>query len=315
MSDTSLATPKFIDDGIFARGALGIWTTHGLRARIGLIIAALVSCAIFIIGSRWLEVPPLLGFDGSLFREDSPVAALLSVAVLLFVTTVVGTVIAGRVRFEAGLFAAALGMMCISLRGGTMQAVLLEVNGAAGVYYTMFLELLALGAILVGLWAMLVALGKANFVIPAPEPAFVDTNAPEPLAPGGDLTGNLIALATQVVATIILMMFLCQSEAKDQVLASTALASILGTYVAYMGFPTRPSIWFWTGPLIVGLIGYLIAGAGQNTDLAIGSSQGAFAALARPLPLDYASVGPAAAMLGYWMSRKQVVPTADDNTN
>jgi hypothetical protein len=32
--------------------------------------------------------------------------------------------------------------------------------------------------------------------------------------------------------------------------------------------------------------------------------RGPFAGLVRPLPLDYASAGPAGAILGHWMSRK-----------
>ena len=34
-----------------------------------------------------------------------------------------------------------------------------------------------------------------------------------------------------------------------------------------------------------------------------GRGAGALAALGRPLPLDYASLGPAGAILGYWISR------------
>ena len=37
----------------------------------------------------------------------------------------------------------------------------------------------------------------------------------------------------------------------------------------------------------------------------IGLSRGSLLApLSRPLPLDYASVGPAGALIGYWMSRR-----------
>jgi hypothetical protein len=103
------------------------------------------------------------------------------------------------------------------------------------------------------------------------------------------------------------MMFLCQSEAKNQCLASVGIASFLATVVAYKYAPVRPSIWFWSGPLIVGLIGYIAAALGQDSNLAIGSPAGTFAALARPLPIDYASVGPAASMLAYWMMRKKEV--------
>lgn len=162
---------------------------------------------------------------------------------------------------------------------------------------------------------MLWLLGKKGFVHAAPEYVHVDESVTtEPPAPGGDLTGNIIALATQVAATAIILLFLCQSESKKQAIASVGIASVLGTTLTYMGFPTRPSIWFWTAPLIVGLFGYVLAAAGQNADLAIGHPSGVFAALARPLPLDYASVGPAGSILGYWMMRKNTpahVPMED----
>jgi hypothetical protein len=106
------------------------------------------------------------------------------------------------------------------------------------------------------------------------------------------------------------MMFLCQSEAKNQALASVGIASFLGTIIAYKYAPVRPSIWFWSGPLIIGLLGYILAAMGQDANLAIGSPIGTFASLARPLPIDYASVGPAGAILAYWMMRKKEVVSA-----
>jgi hypothetical protein len=305
MNDSALAMPKYIDDGIFGRGVVRFWTTHGVLARVAMVLAAGFSFTLFTLGSQWLGVPPLSGFDGSLLREPSPFGAIVSVTILLLVATLVCTVIAGAVRFEMGLFAGAMGMMCISLRGGTMQSVLFEVNGAPGVFITLALELFLLSAMLMGLWAMLWELGKRKFVHEKPEYHHADESiTSEPPAPGGDLTGNLIALFSQVVGTAIILLFLCQSESKKQVLASVAIASMLGACIAYMSFPTRPSIWFWTGPLIVGLIGYCIAATSPASDLATGNPQGFFAPLARPLPLDYASVGTAGAMLGYWMMRK-----------
>jgi len=305
MSQASVPIRKFIDDAVFGRGVIRFWTTDGVRARVALVLAMAASFALFSFGSTWLAVPPLAGFDGSLLREPSPILAIISVALLLVITTIIGTILAGAVRFEAGLFAAMVGLTCISLRGGTMQSVLFEVAGSQNVYFVLIFELIILSIMLVSLWAMLWSLGKAHLVHPTPQYEHIEESVTvEPPAPGGDLTGNIIALATQVVATAIIIMCLCQSESKKQALASVAIASILGTSIAYMGFPTRPSIWFWSGPLIVGFIGYLLAAFGQNTGLETGNPQGFFAALARPLPLDYASVGPAAAILGYWMMRK-----------
>lgn len=75
--------------------------------------------------------------------------------------------------------------------------------------------------------------------------------------------------------------------------------------IAYKYSPVPSSIWYWAGPLMVGLVGYLLVFTGQDPQLVVGNPSGTFAALARPLPMDYASVGPAGALLGYWMMRKK----------
>ena len=60
--------------------------------------------------------------------------------------------------------------------------------------------------------------------------------------------------------------------------------------------------------VIVGVFGYLFAYlAFCSTDPITwksGTGGGTLAALARPLPLDYASLGTAGALVGYWTSRQ-----------
>jgi len=91
------------------------------------------------------------------------------------------------------------------------------------------------------------------------------------------------------------------------VLAAVFVASLLATLLAYSFAPVRPSVWFWMGPLVVGVIGYASGyvnwGRGGPSLWKAGLASGFFAPLARPLPLDYASLGPAGAILGYWVSR------------
>jgi hypothetical protein len=108
-------------------------------------------------------------------------------------------------------------------------------------------------------------------------------------------------MVSQAVVTALILMVVCQSEAKNQALASAAIAGLVGSVVAYKYAPTRPSFWFWIGPILTGLVGYLLAAMGQDTNLNIGVPTGTFAALARPLPVDYAGAGVAGAILGYWM--------------
>jgi hypothetical protein len=296
-SDTP--THPRIDDHVHGRWALGFAKPSGTSARVALIVAVAINWTIFSTASRWFGLPALPGFDGSILHQPSPVAAFAVLAILLLVTTLFGTIIAGAVRFEAGLFAAAFSLAAISFRCGTMQSVLLEAGGNESVFIGLIFELLILSAFIAALWAILWLIGRIN-ILHYESPAEADDS-------GISALDRVTALVTQIIATGVFMMFLCQSEAKNQSLAAVGISSFLATLVAYKYAPVRPSIWYWSGPLIVGLIGYTLAAMGQDANLAIGSPSGTFAAIARPLPIDYASAGPAGAILGYWMMRKKEV--------
>jgi hypothetical protein len=295
MTDGSTATPDHIDDGVFQGWVIGFWRPHGLTARIALTLSVLVCAVILYLGSQWFGVPELPGFDGSLLRQSSPAMAIILVAILMPIAALVGTVLAGAVRFEAGLFAAALGLMCISLRTGTMTSVLQEANGQPDVYKTLAVELLMLSIILIGVWGMLWVLGKKTVI---------NAEHHDGAATGSQSNG-IGALITQAIVTALVMLFFCQSEAKYQVLASVGISSVIGTWIAYTSFPARPSIWYWTAPLLVGIIAYILAAMNTDPNLMIGHPDTLLGALERPLPLDYASAGPAGAILGYWTMRKK----------
>jgi hypothetical protein len=264
---------------------LGYWGSAGISARTALTIAAAAACLIFAVGSKEFSLPILPGFDGSILAQPAPLVVLFLVAVMLAASALVGTIIARIVHFEAGLFSAAFGLMVLSLRCGTIQSVLFESNGSQTVYLRLILELLILGAFLVGIWSLLCRFNTPAKTIPE------DSN----------LLNNLTATAAQTAATAVLIMVLCQSESKNQCLASVGVASVVGSMLAYKYAPTRRSIFYWIGPLLAGIIGYALASLGQDANLIIGLPTGTFASLARPLPLDYASVGVAGAIMGYWM--------------
>jgi len=264
---------------------LGYWGSARISARTALAVAAGAGCLVFGVGSKEFKLPILPGFDGSVLAQPAPVVVLFLIAVMLAVAALVGTIIARAVHFEAGLFSAAIGMMVISLRCGTIQSVLFEADGSQMVYLRLIFELAILGGFLYGIWYLLCRFDGSGRRAPG------DSN----------ILNNLTATVSQTVVTAVFIMVLCQSEAKNQCLASVGLGSLFGSMVAYKYSPTRPSIWYWIGPLLAGAIGYALASLGQDANLEIGLPTGTFAALARPLPLDYASVGVAGAILGYWM--------------
>jgi hypothetical protein len=287
-----------IDEGVFGRSTFG--RPHGAIAQAVVVFASLVAIVIFAVWAKWVGLPELEHYDGSLLMDRSPAAALAAAAVLIWGCTLVGTLLAGCVRFEAGLFAACIGLMVLSLRSGTSQSVLFEANGDAHVFITLASELILLGLVMGGAWVMLWLIGRAGMIQHVPD------HGPADPAPGSMVAG-ISALVAQVIATGIILIILCQSQAKYQALASVFIASAIGTMISYGAFPARPSVWFWSGAMLVGVIGYLLAASGQDSNLAVGVPEGTFAALARPLPLDYASLGTAGAIFGYWTIRNKRV--------
>jgi hypothetical protein len=291
--DTNDPFPPPLEDRPFGRQVLGFWSPAGVSARVALTVAAAVSCLIFAAACRIFSLPALPGFDGSLFLQVSPAAAFVIIAVLILVTTLIGTVLAGAIHFEAGLFAAAFGLMIVSLRCGTIQSVLFETGGKSSVYFRLFIELILLGLIIAVAWLMLWQLART---VHGADSSMQPSNV--------TLLDGLTATAAQIVITAVIVLVLCQAATKNQCLASVGIASMIGSILAHKYAPARPSFWFWVGPLIVGSVGYALAATGQVSNLATGTPAGMFAPLARPLPVDYASIGVAGAIFGYWIARK-----------
>jgi hypothetical protein len=120
---------------------------------------------------------------------------------------------------------------------------------------------------------------------------------------GGAMT-ELSSLALQFLVTALGVMLIAQSEAKQQVMAAIFIGSWGGAIIAHMAFGTGTRGWYWLPPLVVGLFGYVLAYLFEPSGLMVADFRGAFAGLYRPMPLDYASMGPAGAIVGHWMSRR-----------
>jgi hypothetical protein len=182
-------------------------------------------------------------------------------------------------------------MVALSVRGGPMRHVLLASPGN-GIFPRLMIELSLLFVFVAIGW---LALGKLRDMKLLKGEPLVEEDADVVPAQG------VMALGAQVVLMIILMLIFSQTDKKAQAIWSVALSACLAAWGTHSLFPARPSAWFWTGPLIVGLVGYTLAWMGGN-GLPGGAVGGLAPALARPLPLDYASVGVAGAIWGYWMS-------------
>jgi hypothetical protein len=273
----------------------------GWQSRTFLLAACLLSLAVFWWAGGAAGVAREYGFDGSLLVGPGPVGNVIATGVLIVVTVALGTLLAGFVRPDAGLFAAAVGLTALSVRGRAVYSVLHHGDGPR-VFLMLAAELVLLYAFLGAAWWALFSLRRRGRL---------HGDAVRDGLPDAELPPNAgwVALLSHAVIMAAVVILVARSEDKKQVLAAVALGSFAGAFFPYWQHGARPSVWYWTGPLVVGVAGYLLAYVNPPLGWEIGRPgyrAGFLAAMARPLPLDYASVGTAAALLGYWMRRRSL---------
>jgi succinoglycan biosynthesis transport protein ExoP len=108
----------------------------------------------------------------------------------------------------------------------------------------------------------------------------------------------ILAIFAQASVMAALMILLNSWHSKGECLIVTAFSSCLAAMLASWLAPMRSSLLLWFSPLFVALFGYGCAAVGAQ-----GIHTGMLVALARPLPMDYASMGPIGAVLGFWIAR------------
>lgn len=260
----------------------------------GLLLLAVASCmSMAWFGSRAAGVPWYESFQMSLFQQPSVAWTLCVIAILATLGIIVGQLIAGGIREEAGFVTALLGLLGLSMRGGTIRSVYQAAQSPA-VFQQLAMELAIYGVLAAVLWFAL------RFVMHSPSaPAFLrqqhrkEKNSPLPIV--------ATSILCQTVACLLLMYILGRSDTKGQAIGSVVVASLLSTMAVRMLFPLPSSAIYWPAPLLAGIIGYLANGL-DPAGLATADLTGRFAPLAQALPLDYLAAGPSAAIIGYWLS-------------
>lgn len=277
---------------------------HRVRA---LLLAGIAACvAIFLFVARTFGIPSQVGFGGSILNEPAPLATLLVIMVTLVVCVLVGTLIAGTVRFDAGLFCALVGMSVLTLRAGTVGGVLRQWASThqPGVMLWMALELVLLYGIIGLAWSALWLLHERGWLKGDEFRDGIEDSE-------DSLVMKFSALAMQAGVMALAMLLLAQVDAKMQSLIAVGAAAMAGAWAAHYVYPVSPSAWLWVGPLIVGVIGYVMAYFNPE-GWEIGRLNFTLAGMARSLPMDYATAGPVGALLGYWMSRRAHRQMAED---
>lgn len=265
------------------------------RTRLLLLCGIIVSYVLFFYSGRLFGIPNQPHFEMSLMQQANPAIDFIVIAVVFMASVLLGTLIAGTIRFDAGLFVASLGLIALSIRGGPMHCVL-QSSTSPRIYPLLAAELAMLYILAAIAWWILWLLHRRGLL----KPDVVRDGMPDQEHSLGE---HFTASAVQIAVMLLAMLFFAQSDAKFQVLAAVGVSAFAGAAVAHSLFPVRPSIWFWIGPLVVGTVGYLWAYANPDGWI-IGQSYGLLSPLTRALPLDYAGGGVAGAVLGYWMSRR-----------
>src|SRR5687768_12183178 len=101
----------------------------GWQSRTFLLVACVLACALFAWAGGAFGISRERGFNGSLLMSPGGVDNVLVTGVLILAAVVVGTLLAGFVRPDAGLFAAAIGLTALSGRGGAIPDVLHDASG------------------------------------------------------------------------------------------------------------------------------------------------------------------------------------------
>ncbi len=281
------SAPTTPDEASPKRSILAYHRTRGLLA-----LACLICFGLFWWVGNVLKIPAALYLDPSLATQDAPVINMLAIAVTLLLCTLIGTLIAGTVRSDAGFFAACVGMMAMAIRFGPGGQVYREAGGT-GIFLWLIAETILFYALVAAAWWGQVWLHRKGLAV---ADTVRDGMSPSPYP----LPVRILATITHAAATCLLLLVLLRSNDKSQALISITLASLIASLVAHSLFGVTPSAWMWAGPGIAGVVGYAI-GLGNPGAWEIGHPG---SPLARAMPLDYAAAGPAGALIGYWISRK-----------
>src|SRR6185312_14504210 len=151
----------------------------------------------------------------------------------------------------AGLFAAAIGLMAVSIRGGPSRYVLFDA-AAHGMARTVFLRLLfeqcLLFLAIVAIWSLFWSRYEAAL-----------PHAPSDEKPRPDGMSTLLAVLGQTVIMGLIVLLLAPTDAKKQDLVAVFIAGFVGSSLAEYLFPNQKAgRWYWVGPFLVGALGYVM---------------------------------------------------------
>ena len=281
----------------------------------------------------WIAVEPKDPFGPvSIFTHGNPAAMFLQAAGIAGVTAALATVIAGRRLADAGTFAAAVGLALVSLRGDTAGYLHRQAAELGTSSRTLALELASesLAWLVVALIALILSalVMRWCFGQPTGNPRETTSSVTARTLAGYDIPGigavlfggashrtdvgtgakhTIIATVAGLIAFTVLSAGLStRSIAHGQVCFVVAAAVCSACYLAYRMAPVHSPLWSILAVGLIAVVGYVWASIQPATGVRPpGIPASAFL---RVLPIQYISVGTAAAVAMSWYMHQPFGP-------
>jgi hypothetical protein len=254
-----------------------------LAATVALLWAALHYVVDATVLPRGLDRPVCV------FVGDGGVVPAVVVLILLTIAALIGTWLGGRRAGTQGLLVVGFALALWAYHGGTMDEWLKMKNPIPGppsgsAYAPLLAEYLY--------WAVVVAAVYALTGRRGPTASKSSTNLRD------GITALIVTVAVAAVLILILSGPRIGHTYRGQVYFAVAVAFILGVMAARRLTGTRRLLWYLPAPLIVGIIGVLLATSRPGLGPAYANINVIPAwALVRPLPIEMVGVGLVAILL------------------
>ena len=276
--------------------------TFSREQRLKLVLIALAAYGYGWMITQTIGVFRDVGHGGSLLADPGGLFALVKVAIATVAIGGIATVAGRSIRPDVGVLAAAIALFAIRRTGGVTRDVYLAAPTGATLV-KLAIETLVLAGVFYVIHRIVRQAVRDRWIA---DDAAIDGVHVETEAPGQ----RLLASVTVGLVILVAMSLLCRTDERMQVTGTLAASAFIAALCTVRFIPAMPSVYFWLAPFGVGVVSYVVTALTGKSMLLIGEPTGSLAALARALPLDYASAGVAGALYGYWVGRTMI--PADD---
>ncbi len=287
---------------------------HTFLDRLALWLGWAVAGALFYV-LGWMALGPRDPLGAvSLFAREEAGATLLQAAGLAAVAAAVATLLSGRQLLYTGPFAAALGMGVVSVRGATSEYLILSAASGHSTVRSMtpWLMAEAMGWFGVVFVAFGVSSATARWCFGHKRGENDEQGSSSPMIDG--LYFTLIAAVASLVSFAVLTTGLEQRAIQHGQVCFVVGASVwLGCFAAHRLIVVRSVFWSILAVALVAEGGYLWAGLRSvKPGLPVGVPASHFF---RVLPIQFVSVGTAAAIAAFWSMLRHRALYSEDRSS